>query len=54
LPVVDNPDGVIHFLLCELLNYRDVEDKEPAPALTGTSDKIAAVPMAILQCLVFP
>jgi len=44
LPVVDNPDGVIHFLLCELLNYRDVEDKEPAPALTGTSDKIAAVP----------
>jgi E3 ubiquitin-protein ligase HUWE1 len=28
-PVVENPDGVIHFLLCELLNYRDVEDKEP-------------------------
>ncbi|KAL2073000.1 hypothetical protein VTL71DRAFT_10324 [Oculimacula yallundae] len=28
LPVVENPDGVIHFLLCELLNYRDVEDKD--------------------------
>ncbi|WKT39650.1 hypothetical protein QSH57_001469 [Fusarium oxysporum f. sp. vasinfectum] len=27
-PVVENPDGVIHFLLCELLNYREVEDKE--------------------------
>ncbi|RFU28218.1 hypothetical protein B7463_g8120, partial [Scytalidium lignicola] len=29
-PVVENPDGVIHFLLCELLNYKDVEDKDPA------------------------
>lgn len=28
-PVVENPDGVIHFLLCELLNYREVNDKEP-------------------------
>lgn len=37
LPVVENPDGVIHFLLCELLNYKDVEDKEPAPALAGSS-----------------
>ncbi|KFY92270.1 hypothetical protein V498_05090 [Pseudogymnoascus sp. VKM F-4517 (FW-2822)] len=31
VPIVENPDGVIYFLLCELLNYRDVEDKEPAP-----------------------
>lgn len=31
-PVVENPDGVIHFLLCELVNYREVEDKEvPTP-----------------------
>jgi E3 ubiquitin-protein ligase HUWE1 len=37
LPVVENPDGVIHFLLCELLNYKDVEDKEPAPTLAGPS-----------------
>ena len=28
-PVLENPDGVIHFLLCELLNYREVDDKEP-------------------------
>ncbi|KAH7156147.1 hypothetical protein EDB81DRAFT_378977 [Dactylonectria macrodidyma] len=27
-PVVENPDGVIHFLLCELVNYREVDDKE--------------------------
>jgi len=31
-PVLENPDGVIHFLLCELLNYREVDDKElPVP-----------------------
>jgi E3 ubiquitin-protein ligase HUWE1 len=29
-PVVENPDGVIHFLLCELVNYREVDDKEPS------------------------
>lgn len=28
-PVLENPDGVVHFLLCELMNYREVEDKEP-------------------------
>lgn len=28
-PVVENPDGVIHYLLSELLSYRDVDDKEP-------------------------
>ncbi|KAI2473451.1 hypothetical protein F4781DRAFT_427465 [Annulohypoxylon bovei var. microspora] len=30
-PVVENPDGVVHFLLCELLNYKEVDDKEPPP-----------------------
>ncbi|KAI8630962.1 hypothetical protein F5Y19DRAFT_41173 [Xylariaceae sp. FL1651] len=30
-PVVENPDGVIHFLLCELLNYKEVDDKEASP-----------------------
>jgi E3 ubiquitin-protein ligase HUWE1 len=25
-PVVENPDGVVHFLLCELLTYREVDD----------------------------
>ncbi|ATY58877.1 E3 ubiquitin-ligase TOM1 [Cordyceps militaris] len=29
-PVVENPDGVVHFLLCELVNYREVDDKESA------------------------
>ncbi|CAM1504763.1 Fc.00g023540.m01.CDS01 [Cosmosporella sp. VM-42] len=28
-PVVEKPDGIIHFLLCELVNYREVDDKEP-------------------------
>ncbi|KAK0117342.1 hypothetical protein ONS96_013174 [Cadophora gregata f. sp. sojae] len=41
LPVVENPDGVIHFLLCELLNYRDVEDKDPAVA-PATSESNSA------------
>ncbi|GAB1313177.1 E3 ubiquitin-protein ligase tom1 [Madurella fahalii] len=29
-PVLEHPDGVVHFLLCELLNYREVDDKEPS------------------------
>ncbi|MBE3048622.1 hypothetical protein IMZ48_40205, partial [Candidatus Bathyarchaeota archaeon] len=29
-PVVENPDGVVHFLLCELLNYKEVDDKDTA------------------------
>jgi E3 ubiquitin-protein ligase HUWE1 len=36
LPVLENPDGVIHFLLCELLNYKDVEDKDPVTASVST------------------
>ncbi|KAI0142434.1 hypothetical protein F4776DRAFT_676310 [Hypoxylon sp. NC0597] len=31
-PVLENPDGVVHFLLCELLNYKEVDDKEPSQA----------------------
>ncbi|KAH9898730.1 hypothetical protein F4778DRAFT_193863 [Xylariomycetidae sp. FL2044] len=27
-PVLENPDGVVHFLLCELLNYKEVDDKD--------------------------
>lgn len=30
-PLVENPDGVVHFLLSELVNYREVDDKEPVP-----------------------
>ncbi|KAI0112033.1 hypothetical protein GGR51DRAFT_53501 [Nemania sp. FL0031] len=43
-PVVETPDGVIHFLLCELLNYKEVDDKdtsqfgkESAPTIEQTS-----------------
>ncbi|TQN70708.1 E3 ubiquitin-protein ligase TOM1-like protein, partial [Colletotrichum shisoi] len=39
-PVVENPHGIIHFLLCELLNYREVDDKEsslPAKDHKGTA-----------------
>ena len=31
-PVVDSPDGVVAFLLRELSNYKDVEERAPAPA----------------------
>ena len=31
-PVADNTDGVVQFLLRELSNYRDVEDKPASPA----------------------
>ena len=36
-PVVENPDGVVHFLLCELLNYREVADKEPTDTAKDTN-----------------
>lgn len=36
-PVVENPDGVVHFLLCELLNYREVADKEPSDTVKETN-----------------
>ncbi|KAI9848797.1 MAG: hypothetical protein M1838_000378 [Thelocarpon superellum] len=31
-PVVEHPDGVIHYLLSELLSYKDVDDTEGSPA----------------------
>ncbi|KAF3481342.1 DNA binding protein URE-B1 [Arthroderma uncinatum] len=31
-PIVEHPDGVVHYLLSELLSYRDVDDKELPPA----------------------
>ena len=30
-PTVEHPDGVIHYLLSQLLSYKDVEDKDPDP-----------------------
>ena len=43
IPVVEHPDGVIHFLLSELLNYREVEDAkinkpEEKPVLQLSTD----------------
>ena len=38
-PVVQHPSGVIHYLLCELLTYKEVVDKDHAPA-TKTSPSL--------------
>lgn len=32
-PVVERPSGVVHYLLTELLAYKDVDDKEPVQAI---------------------
>ena len=42
-PIVENPDGVIHYLLSELLSYKDVGDKEPT---VDTGDKPPVQPDA--------
>ena len=39
-PVVEHPSGVIHYLLSELLSYKDVEDKDPT---MSTKEIIAEV-----------
>ncbi|CAG8983041.1 hypothetical protein HYALB_00006069 [Hymenoscyphus albidus] len=44
LPIVEKADGVIHFLLCELLNYKDVEDKDPAAIAAATEQASASAP----------
>ncbi|WEW60822.1 E3 ubiquitin-protein ligase tom1 [Emydomyces testavorans] len=36
-PIVEHPDGVIHYLLSELLSYRDVDDKEVTTNAAETS-----------------
>ena len=40
-PVIENPSGVVHYILCELFSYKEVEDKDPAagkrkPSETGS------------------
>lgn len=37
-PVVEHPDGVIHFILSELLSYKDVEDRDPSTTGTQAPD----------------
>lgn len=42
-PVVENPSGVIHYLLCELLAYKEVVDKDQAAApITSSSEDVLA------------
>ena len=36
-PVVEHPDGVIQFILSELLSYKDVEDRESPASASGPS-----------------
>ncbi|KAI6781818.1 uncharacterized protein J7T54_004984 [Emericellopsis cladophorae] len=38
-PLVENPDGVVHFLLSELVNYREVDDKEPTAPVVESASK---------------
>ncbi|KAI9804681.1 MAG: hypothetical protein M1833_006756 [Piccolia ochrophora] len=41
-PTVEHPDGVIHYLLCELLSYKDVEDKDVSSTKDAKPDKTVA------------
>ncbi|CAG7920874.1 unnamed protein product [Penicillium olsonii] len=41
-PIVENPDGVIHYLLSELLSYKEVDDKEPGPDFEKATDQSGA------------
>jgi E3 ubiquitin-protein ligase HUWE1 len=36
VPVVENSDGVIHYLLCELLAYKEIDDTPEVPKTTET------------------
>jgi E3 ubiquitin-protein ligase HUWE1 len=44
LPVVENPDGVIHYLLCELLAYKEIDDKVEPPKPTETTSEGSETP----------
>ncbi|KAH6618976.1 hypothetical protein C7974DRAFT_40133 [Boeremia exigua] len=44
LPVVENPDGVIHYLLCELLAYKEIEDKPEPPKPTESVPETSETP----------
>lgn len=43
-PVVENPSGVIHYLLYELLSYKDVEDQEPSTAAKDVVEDAPSTP----------
>ena len=42
-PVVEHPDGVIHYLLSQLLSYKDVEDKEFDLPYTASKETVGEV-----------
>lgn len=44
-PFVENPDGLIHYLVSELLSYKDVEDKDSSNAAAKESST-EVVPLA--------
>ncbi|KAL9625810.1 MAG: hypothetical protein Q9160_000130 [Pyrenula sp. 1 TL-2023] len=44
-PFVENPDGLIHYLVSELLSYKDVEDKDSSNTTAKESSK-EVVPLA--------
>ncbi|KAF1917118.1 hypothetical protein BDU57DRAFT_548679 [Ampelomyces quisqualis] len=59
VPVAENKDGVIHYLLCELLAYKEIEDtpEVPKPADTpagGQSAREAASDVAVPNAGVAP
>ncbi|KAL8966641.1 MAG: hypothetical protein Q9183_003278, partial [Haloplaca sp. 2 TL-2023] len=37
-PVIENPSGVVHYILCELLSYKDVEDKDASSTRRKSSE----------------
>ncbi|KAL8928633.1 MAG: hypothetical protein Q9172_000848 [Xanthocarpia lactea] len=49
-PVIEHPSGVIHYILCEILSYKEVEDKDPSatklkPSQAGTSEAPPEAPI---------
>ncbi|KAL8872238.1 MAG: hypothetical protein Q9174_002099 [Haloplaca sp. 1 TL-2023] len=40
-PIIENPSGVIHYILCELLSYKDVEDKDPSSTGRKSSETVS-------------
>ena len=45
-PVVERPSGVIHYLLTELLAYKDVDDKESMPVIKPKEGEATNLDMA--------
>ncbi|MCJ1250646.1 hypothetical protein MMC30_007874 [Trapelia coarctata] len=47
-PIMEHPDGVIHFLLTQLLSFKDVEDKVPeANAKDATKESLPQTPVDV-------